>query len=105
MEAIRKLETQNIKLAIAFVALNIVDAVLTRMADIRGTLCEANPVGRYFIEQSWRSLWEVKMVAVVGCTIIFLLLARRYPQQVKRIFIILIGVMLGVCLINAIGVL
>lgn len=106
MEAIRKIETGSIKLAIAFVALNILDIVLTRMADMNGTLCEANPVMRHFIEQSsWGAVWGIKFSVVAFVVALLLIESQRFPGFVQKLFIVLVGVMTGVCVVNLIGVL
>ena len=105
MEAIRKLDTRSIKLAIAFVGLNILDIVLTRMSDINGTLCEANPVMRHFIEQSsWGIVWGIKFSVVILVVVLLLIESRRYHGFVQKLFTALVGVMTGVCVVNLIGI-
>ena len=105
MEAIGKLDTRSIKLAIAFVGLNILDIVLTRMADMNGTLCEANSVMRHFIEQSsWGTVWGIKFSAVALVVVLLLIESQRLPGFVQKLFTALVGVMTGVCVVNLIGV-
>ena len=79
--AIRKLEMRlNIGLAIAFVGVNALNAALIGAAISKG-------IG----------------VAIILALLLFLF-SVKYPRQVKRIFIILVAAMLGICLFStAIG--
>lgn len=95
----------NIKLAIAFVALNILDAALSQASDARGTLQEANPVMRPLIEQSWGLTWGVKMGIIIACACVLLMLGRHYPGQTRKVFIGLIVLMVVVCVVNVVGLL
>lgn len=104
MEAIRTIERGHMKLATAFVGLHVLDAVLTQLSGIRGTLCEASPLISVLIEQSWGLAWSVKMVITIGGTIALIYLGRKYPGLVTRVFIGFISVMIVVCVINAIAV-
>jgi len=101
MEAIRKLE--NIKLAIVFVALNVIDGIFTLALFTRGGY-ELNPIMRQVLacEVSW-VFWLVKIGATLAFASLLLLVADRYYQQINRIFLILIGVMTGICIFNGMG--
>jgi len=75
----RIMAMQNIKLAIAFVGLNILDAALIRASMMKG-------IG----------------VAIV-CALLLLLFATKYPRPIYRIFLALVGVMVGICIFNGMG--
>ena len=99
----RIMAMRNVKLAIAFVGLNVLDAVLTLAAMIQGELYELNPIMRKLLEQPGWMFWGFKIVAAIVCASLLLLLAAKYPRQIKRILTVLVVVMLGVCLVNTIG--
>ena len=104
MEAIRKPGTQNIKLAVAFVGLNILDAILTVAAMNKGGVCEANPLMSHLLEQPTWVFWTTKISLTLIFALLLLIFSNKYPRQVKRIFIILVGVMAGICAFNMMGV-
>lgn len=95
----------NLKLAIALVALNILDAAVSQVSDARGTLCEGNPLMSLLIERSWGLTWCVKMGIIAGCTITLLWLSKRYPREIRKVFIGLIALMGVVCVVNVIELL
>ena len=94
---------RNIKLAACFVALNALDAALTQVSDARGTLQEANPVMRPLIERSWGLTWGVKMGIAIACACVLLWLSKKYPRQTRKVFIGLIALMIGVCVVGVVG--
>ncbi len=103
MEAIRKPEMRlNVKLAITFVGVNILDAALTLRAIANGgyELCS---IPSLILRQPTWVFWCFKISTALIFALLLLILSDRFPQ-VKRIFIILIGVMSGICLFNTIGV-
>jgi len=105
METIRKLEIRNIKLAIAFVALNILDAALTVAAMSKGGVSELNPIMRDLLGQPGWVFWGFKIGMALIFAFVLLILSNRYPRQIKRIFVILIAAMLGICLFNMMSLL
>jgi len=94
---------RNIKLAIAFVGLNILDAALTITTMNKGGVAELNPIMRTFLGQSKWVFWIAKINLVLIFALLLLIFSKRHPQQVKRIFIILIAAMLGICVVNTIS--
>lgn len=92
----------NLKLAVWFIALNVLDAALSHTLDARGALIEANPVMRPLIEQSWALTWGVKMAVIIGLSIILLGLSKKYPREMRIVFIGSIALMVGVCVVGAI---
>ena len=103
MEAIRKPGTQSIKLAVAFVGLNILDAGLTVAAMSKGGVCEANPLMSHLLEQPAWVFWTTKISLTLIFALLLLIFSNKYPRQVKRIFIVLVITMAGVCLFNTMG--
>ena len=101
MEAIKSKASQNIKLAIGLVALNIIDAVLTLAVVGKGY--ELNPVMRYLLEQPVWAFWVFKVGFALVFAVVLVRLSDRFPRQVKRILTILVVAMVGVCLFNMIG--
>lgn len=99
-----KVTTLHIKLAIAFVALNVLDAALSLTAIGKGGY-ELFPIARHILEQPTWVFWGFKIGMALIFTLVLLILSKRFPRQIKRIFIALVGVMLGVCLINMVGLL
>ena len=93
---------RNAKLAIAFVVLNILDAALTLRAIANGGY-EAFPIARYLLTQPAWVFWCFKIGMALILTMTLLIFANRYPRQVGRIFIVLIGVTAGVCIVNLVG--
>jgi len=104
MEKISKLE-RPVGLASAFIILNVVDGLLTHILDGRGGY-ELNPPMRYVLEQQSMGLfWTVKIGAVMVCTWLLLLLANKYPGQIRMLFLVIVIGMTGVCVFNGIGLL
>lgn len=98
-----RIKSRFIGLALAFIVLNIVDGILTQALASRGGY-ELNPIMRQVLELRIVSLfWIVKLGATVGAVLGLFWLANRYPRQLDRILLILIGVMTGVCVFNGIG--
>lgn len=96
---------QQLALAIAFVALNIVDAVLTRTLWLAGGY-ELNPMMRHILGWGLDSaFWLFKLGATLAVTILLLLLASKFPRPIHRIFIALVIAMVGICLFNLGGLL
>jgi len=94
---------QNTDLAGSFVGLSSLDAVLTKVVVGNGGY-ELNPVVRRILEQPEWVFWAFKIGGAIVCALVLLLLARRFPRQIKNILILLTVIMLGVCLFNLIGV-
>lgn len=94
---------QNTELAGSFVGLSALDATLTKVAVVNGGY-ELNPVMRHMLEQPEWIFWALKLGGAVVCALVLLLLARRFPCPIKRIFTLLTAIMLGVCLFNLVGV-
>lgn len=91
--------TKTLKLAFAFVGLNILDIILTKMAYAKGALIEVIPMMKNLIEISSGIAWTIKISVIILTTTLLLLFANRYPKQVNKIFIALIIVTV-ICVIN-----
>jgi hypothetical protein len=100
MKALRK--PYHLTLAIAFIALNILDASLTSAAIRKGGY-ELLPIARHILEQPSWVFWLFKVGLALIFALILVILSKKYPQQTKRILTILVGVMIGVCAINLIA--
>jgi len=91
----RIMMVRNIKLAIAFVVLNILDAGLTVAALNKGGL---------LVQPGW-VFWATKISLALVFALALLAFSNKYPRPIHRIFLALVGVMVGVCLINLVGLL
>ena len=91
------------KLAIAFVVLNIVDAALTVAVVSKGGVGELNPIMRQLLEQPIWVFWTTKISLALIFALALLIFSNKYPRQVHRIFLVLTGVMVGICVFNGIG--
>jgi len=105
MELLYKVKSlEHIKLAAIFVALNIMDAVLTNMI-MKGGGIELNPIMRYLFEQPKWVAWTFEVGGTMIVAFSLLLLAVSAPRLIKGIFIGLIILMAFVCLYNGVGIL
>ena len=106
MEAVHKVKSlKHIKLAAAFVALNMVDAALTWTLAGKGGY-ELNPITRIvLVQQSALAYWGFKSGRVLILVAALLYLANIYPRQMGKVFIVLIIIALGVCVFNLLGLL
>jgi len=93
---------EHIKLAIAFVALNIIDAVLTEVI-LAGGGRELNPIMRFLFEQPKWVAWTFEIGGTLVAAFGLLLIATRYPRELKVVFIALVVAMSAVCFHNGIG--
>ena len=89
-------------LAIIFVMLNVIDAILTLVLGARGGY-ELNWIAQYALENSLWAFWLIKVGATLAFVSLFLLFAETFPRLARWIFIISVIAMLGVCIFNAIG--
>jgi hypothetical protein len=94
---------RHIKLAIAFVALNVLDAILTISAMNKGGVAELNPIARTFLEQSNWKFWAFKINTALIFVVLLLVFSNRFPHQTERIFTGLVIGMSGICLFNIIS--
>jgi len=95
---------EHVKLAIIFVALNMLDAVLTNIILSYGGR-ELNPIMVYLFEQPKWVAWTFEIGGTLVATFGLLLIATKYPREIKLIFVVLVVVMFAVCLYNGIGLL
>ena len=95
---------EHLKLAIVFVVLNILDAVLTNVILAEGGR-ELNPIMRFLFEQPKWVAWVFEVGGTIIITFALLLIATAYPRQIKIVFISLVILMSVVCLYNGIGLL
>jgi len=95
---------EHVKLAIIFVVLNIVDAILTNII-MKGGGIELNPIMRFLFEQPKWVAWFFEIGGTIVITFAFLLIATAYPRLVKILFIVLIIFMAFVCLYNGVALL
>jgi len=103
VEAVTRIKNlEHVKLAIAFVGLNVLDAILTNAILSRGGI-ELNPLMRYLFGQPKWVAWTFEIGGTIVVTFAFLLIATVYPRLVKIIFIALIVLMSAVCLYNVVG--
>lgn len=103
MEAVNKIKNlEHLKLAVAFVGLNILDAILTKAIRDSGGI-ELNPVMQYLFEQPEWVAWTFEIVGTIAIAFVLLLLAVFSPRLIKGVFIGLIILMAFVCLYNGIG--
>ena len=103
MELLYKVKSLgHIKLAIIFVALNIVDASLTSVIIKTGGI-ELNPIMRYLFGQPTWVSWTFEIGGTIVAAFGLLLLAVFSPRLIKGVFIALIVLMTFVCLYNGIG--
>jgi len=96
---------RNIKLAIVFVVLNILDAALTVAALSKGGVCELNPIMRGLLVQPGWVFWTTKISLALVFALALLIFSNKYPRPIHRIFLALVGVMAGICLFNLVGLL
>ena len=101
MESVKPKALQNIRLAIGFVALSVIDAALTLAVVGKGY--EINSIMRYFLEQPVWAFWVLKVSLSLLFAMVLVRLSDRFPRQVKRILTFLVVAMVGVCLFNMIG--
>jgi len=94
---------RNIKLAIAFVVLNILDAGLTVAALNKGGVCELNPIMSHLLEQPVWVFWATKISLTLIFALVLLAFSNKYPRPIHRIFLALVGVMVGICIFNGMG--
>ena len=92
----------SVGLAIAFVGLSALDAVLTLAGMKRGGVAELNPIMCPLLQQSEWLFWVFKIGMASIFALVLLIFSKRFPQQVKRIFIVLVTAMGGICLFNLI---
>ncbi|MCJ7829391.1 MAG: DUF5658 family protein [Dehalococcoidia bacterium] len=93
---------EHIKLAIIFVALNMLDAVLTDIIIKTGGR-ELNPIMQYLFEQPKWMAWTFEVGGTLVAAFGLLLLAVYSPRFIKVVFITSIIIMGAVCLYNGIG--
>jgi len=93
---------EHIKLAIIFVALNILDAILTNIIINAGGK-ELNPIMSYLFEQPKWVAWAFEVGGTVVVAFGLVLLAVSYPRFIKIVFVTMIIVMAAVCLYNGVG--
>jgi len=99
----RIMAMRNIKLAVIFVGLNIIDAALTVAGMNRGRVCELNPIMSHLLEQPEWVFWATKISLALVFALVLLAFSNKYPRPIHRIFLILVGVMVGICLINLVS--
>lgn len=93
---------RNVKLAVAFFVLNIVDAAVTQIAIGNGGL-ELNPImGALLRQPSW-VFWWFKISLSLIVILVLLILANKYPRSIHRILTGLVIAMAGVCVFNGMG--
>jgi len=90
---------EHIKLAIIFIALNVLDMFLTQIILLKGGW-EANPIMKYPLGYSMALSWSIKLTAIISVTIVLLYCATFHPRPIKITFISIIGFMSIVCLYN-----
>jgi len=95
---------EHIKLAVVFVVLNTVDAILTNVI-MSGGGRELNPLMHYFFEQPKWVAWSFEIGTTLITAFGLLLLAVFSPRLIKGVFIALIVLMAFVCFYNGIGLL
>jgi len=95
---------RSIGLAIAFVGLSALDAALTLAGMNKGGVAELNPIMCPLLEQPEWVFWVFKIGMASIFALVLLIFSKRFPQQVKRIFIALVIAMVGLCLFNLIVV-
>jgi len=99
----RIMAMRNIKLAVIFVGLNIIDAALTVAGMNRGRVCELNPIMSHLLEQPEWVFWTTKMSLTLIFALALLAFSNKYPRQIGRIFIALVIAMAGICIFNLVG--
>jgi len=90
---------EHIKLAIVFVALNVLDAVLTDIA-LNAGKTEFNPIMRPLWEQARWIAWSVEIGSTVVIAFAFLVLATYSPRFIKVVLIVWTIYMAAVCIYN-----
>jgi len=95
---------EHIRLAIIFVALNMLDAVLTNII-MAGGGCELNPIMRFLFDQPKWVAWTFEISGTLVAAFGLLLIATAYPRELKIVFIALVAIMSFVCIYNGIGLL
>jgi hypothetical protein len=90
---------EHIKLVIVFVALNILDAILTDIALNAGGI-EFNPIMRPLWEQARWIAWSVEIGSTLVVALAFILLAIYAPRLTKVFLIVSIVYMAAVCIYN-----
>ena len=93
---------ENLKLAIAFVVLNIVDAAVTQIVINNGGL-ELNPIIGIVLRQPFWVFWWFKVSLALIVVLALLIVANKYPRSINRILIGLVIGMAGVCVFNGVG--
>ena len=93
---------EHIKLAVIFVALNILDAILTNIIINAGGR-ELNPIMSYLFEQPKWVAWAFEIGGTLIAAFGLLLLAAYSPRFIKVVFITSIIIMGAVCLYNGVG--
>jgi len=92
---------EHIKLAIVFVALNMLDALFTDMIlNAGGT--ELNPMMRPLWEQARWIPWSVEIGSTLLVAFAFLILATYTPRLIKVVLIVLIICMAAACIHNGV---
>ena len=105
MEAVRRIRTlEHLKLAIVFVVLNVVDAVLTKVI-LTGGGIELNPIMRYLFGKPEWVAWTFEIGSTMLVSFGLLILALYSPRFIKGLFIALIALLAFVCIYNGIGLL
>lgn len=97
----RAISLRNIKLAIAFAGLNILDIILTQVIISTGKGYEVNPIMRLIL---YKPDWVVSIVKIGGiavCIALFMSLVGKFPE-LQRTFTAIVVMMLAICLFNAI---
>lgn len=89
-------------LAACFIGLNILDALLTKIAIGSGQGAELNPIMKLLLE---RPAYEF-MIIKIGLAMVFaaaiVIAAQKFPGQTRRILTALVACMTGICLFNGI---
>jgi len=102
MELLHKARNlEHTKLAVVFVGLNIMDAVLTLVLHARGGY-ELNLTMRYVLEHSPWAFGLVKIGATLAAISLLLSFAKVFPRTMNRVLIASTIMMLGVCIFNAV---
>jgi len=93
----------HLKLAVAFLLLNILDGILTKILWVAGGY-ELNPIARHtlLLQANW-SFWAVKVGVALICVFFLLWYAPRFPKRTKNILTLLVFAMLAICLFNTVG--
>jgi len=92
---------EYVKLAIVFVALNVVDNALTHIG-LNAGFRELNPVMASLWKRGAWVAWSIDIGASLAIALLVVLLASRSPRLMKALLIVLIIYIAVVCLWNTV---